>query len=149
MEIGIFAYNEPSFRLFKRLGYQEFARRNEGSSEARIRTNMHGTLTRKFVDLMGEYQEIQTKYKNKYRERVERQYRIVNPDATQVQIDDAFDSHQGDLFTQQILQGAGHAAARTALAEIQVCSKHWTRDRCRPSPCPWLEGPLLLPGAAP
>ena len=57
---------------------------------------MHGTLTRKFVDLMGDYQEIQTKYagvhrnrktptnwcrgltyidryKNKYRERVERQ----------------------------------------------------------------------------
>ena len=28
MEIGIFAYNEPSFRLFKRLGYQEFAQRN-------------------------------------------------------------------------------------------------------------------------
>lgn len=31
---------------------------------------MHGTLTRKFVDLMAEYQELQTKYKNKYRERV-------------------------------------------------------------------------------
>ena len=52
---------------------KDFARHNEGASEARIRTNMHGTLTRKFVDLMAEYQEIQTKYKNKYRERVERQ----------------------------------------------------------------------------
>ena len=41
--------------------------------QARIRTNMHGTLTRKFVDLMAEYQQLQTKYKNKYRERVERQ----------------------------------------------------------------------------
>ena len=40
---------------------KEFTRRNEGSGEARIRSNMHGTLTRKFVDLMGEYQEIQTK----------------------------------------------------------------------------------------
>ena len=35
---------------------KEFARRNEGASEARIRSNMHGTMTRKFVDLMGEYQ---------------------------------------------------------------------------------------------
>jgi hypothetical protein len=43
--------------------------------QSRIRSNMHGTLTRKFVDLMAEYQEIQTKYKNKYRERVERQAR--------------------------------------------------------------------------
>ena len=60
---------------------KEFAKHNEGASEAaapvvtllrpqanrahfdqvRIRSNMHGTLTRKFVDLMAEYQEIQTK----------------------------------------------------------------------------------------
>ena len=30
----------------------------------------------------GEYQELQTKYKNKYRERVERQIRIVKPNAS-------------------------------------------------------------------
>ena len=71
---------------------KDFAKRNEGSSEARIRANMHGTLTRKFVDLMAEYQEIQTKYKNKYRERVERQYRIVKPHATTEEIEEAFDS---------------------------------------------------------
>ena len=40
---------------------KEYNKRNEGSSEGRIRSNMHGTLSRKFVDLMGEYQEIQTK----------------------------------------------------------------------------------------
>jgi hypothetical protein len=40
---------------------KDFAQRNVGSSEARIRSNMHGTLTRKFVDLMAEYQELQTK----------------------------------------------------------------------------------------
>ena len=47
--------------------------REEGSnksSESRIRANMHGTLTRKFVDLMAEYQELQNKYKHKYREKV-------------------------------------------------------------------------------
>ena len=71
---------------------KEFAKRNEGASEARIRSNMHGTLTRKFVDLMAEYQEIQTKYKNKYRDRVERQYRIVKPTATKEEIQDAVDS---------------------------------------------------------
>lgn len=50
---------------------------------------MHGTLTRKFVDLMAEYQELQTKYKNKYRERGERQYRVVNPNASREEIDAA------------------------------------------------------------
>lgn len=108
---------------------KEYARRNEGSSEARIRSNMHGTLTRKFVDLMAEYQELQTKYKNKYRERVERQYRIVKPHATKEEIDAEFDNkgEQTEIFTQQILQGPGHAAARNALADIQERHKDITQ----------------------
>jgi len=110
---------------------KDFARQrsNEGSSEARIRINMHGTLTRKFVDLMGDYQEIQTKYKNKYRERVERQYRIVKPTASKEEIEQAFDSGdiQPEIFTQQILQGPGHAAARNALADIQERHRDITR----------------------
>jgi len=107
---------------------KEFAKRNEGASESRIRSNMHGTLTRKFVDLMAEYQEIQTKYKNKYRDRVERQYRIVKPTATKEEIQDAVDSgEQAEIFTSQILQGPGHAAARNALADIQERHKDITR----------------------
>merc|ERR1719271_1508507 len=98
---------------------KDFARQgsNQGSSEARIRTNMHGTLTRKFVDLMGEYQEIQTKYKHKYRDRVERQLRIVKPKATQDEIEQAVEGGEAsEIFQQQFLQGPGHAAARNALA---------------------------------
>jgi len=92
-----------------------FAKKNPGASEARIRTNMHATLTRKFVDLMAEYQEVQTRYKSKYRERVERQYRIVKPTVTQDEIDAALDgdpSNQPEIFTQTILQGPGHAQAK-------------------------------------
>jgi syntaxin 1B/2/3 len=48
----------------------------KGTAQDRIRRNMHGGLTKKFLELMAEYQDVQTKYKNKYRERVERQYKI-------------------------------------------------------------------------
>ncbi|KAL1495834.1 hypothetical protein AB1Y20_016694 [Prymnesium parvum] len=107
---------------------KDFAKRNVGASEARIRSNMHGTLTRKFVDLMAEYQEIQTKYKNKYRERGERQYRVVNPNATREEIDAALaGDQQGEIFTQHILQGPGHAQARNALADIQERHRDITR----------------------
>lgn len=106
---------------------KDFAKRNEGASEARIRSNMHGTLTRKFVDLMAEYQEIQTKYKNKYRERGERQYRVVNPNATREEIDAALAGDQQEIFTQHILQGPGHAQARNALADIQERHRDITR----------------------
>ena len=40
------------------------------------------SLTPFLPSLAGEYQELQTKYKNKYRERVERQIRIVKPNAS-------------------------------------------------------------------
>lgn len=46
----------------------------------------------------------------------------MKPHATKEEIDQAFDSgnQHPELFTQQILQGPSHAAARSALADIQV-----------------------------
>ena len=91
----------------------------ETVAESRIRTNTYNSLTHKFVDLMSQYQDLQTKYKNKYRARVERQYRIVKPDATPDEISRSVEDPKSDIFTEQILAGAGHAAARNALADIQ------------------------------
>lgn len=56
----------------------------QADSEMRIRQNLHSTLSRKFVSQVQEYQEMQQKYKNKYRDRVGRQLKVVKPDATQV-----------------------------------------------------------------
>jgi t-SNARE complex subunit (syntaxin) len=91
----------------------------KGTAQYRIRTNMHGTLTRKFLDLMSEYQEVQTKYKNKYRERVERQYKIAKPDATQEEIDEALESGNTQIFQKQILDMQHHAQAKEALIYIE------------------------------
>jgi len=43
---------------------------------------MHVTLSRKFVESMAEYQEVQARFKSKHRERVARQYRMAAPSAT-------------------------------------------------------------------
>jgi len=90
----------------------------KGTAEFRIRTSMHGTLTKKFLDVMAEYQEIQTKYKNKFRERVERQYKIVKPNATQEEIEQALESGNTQVFADQILD-TKHAAAKDALVYIE------------------------------
>jgi len=92
--------------------------KEKGSAQYRIRTNMHGTLTRKFLDLMAEYQEVQTKFRNKFRERVERQYRIVKPDATQEEIDDALESGNTQVFERELLNKR-HEDARNALNYIE------------------------------
>jgi len=89
-------------------------------TELRIRTNMLGTLSQKFVELMQEYQEVQTNYKNKYKEKVERQYKIAKPDATAEEIETAMDSGDSSkIFANQILDTHLHTQAKNALAYIQ------------------------------
>eukprot|EP00741_Cyanophora_paradoxa_P008756 tig00000140_g8477.t1 len=94
--------------------------KSEGmTSETRIRTNMHGTLTRKYLDLLREFEEMQSKYKNKIRETVARQVKIVNPNASQEEIEKAVE--EGDsaqIFATGMLT-KGHALAKNALADIQ------------------------------
>jgi len=96
--------------------------RSKGATptELRIRTNMLGTLSQKFVELMQEYQEVQTNYKNKYKEKVERQYKIAKPDATSDEIEQAMESGDSSkIFANQILDTHLHTQAKNALAYIQ------------------------------
>jgi len=102
----------------------------KGSSptEVRIRMNMHGTLTQKFLETVQEYQEVQTTYKNKYKEKVERQYKIAKPDATPDEIEDAMQSGDSSkIFANQILDTHLHQQAKNALAYIEARHKDIAR----------------------
>jgi len=90
------------------------------STEKRIRTNMQSTLTQKFLELAQEYQEVQTSYKNKYQEKIERQYKIAKPDATQEEIEEAIESGDSKVFATQILDTHLHQQAKNALAYIEA-----------------------------
>eukprot|EP01102_Stenamoeba_stenopodia_P011458 TRINITY_DN3522_c0_g3_i1.p1 TRINITY_DN3522_c0_g3~~TRINITY_DN3522_c0_g3_i1.p1 ORF type:complete len:304 (-),score=103.39 TRINITY_DN3522_c0_g3_i1:121-1032(-) len=90
------------------------------SSQKRIRTNMQSTLSKKFLDLMQEYQAIQTGYKEKYRERVQRAAEIVKPGISAEEVDQIIHSENTNtLFSDQILNDPRHAAAKNALVGIQ------------------------------
>ncbi|KYQ91704.1 t-SNARE family protein [Tieghemostelium lacteum] len=89
-------------------------------TEERIRTNMQKTLTQKFVEMMREYQEIQTNYKNKYKEKMERQYRIANSNATPEEIREAIESGDAKkIFAEAVLYTHLHKEAQVALAYVK------------------------------
>lgn len=73
--------------------------------EVRIRENLINTLTRKFVDVMKDYQNAQTKYKTDIKKKVKRQVQIVKPDATSEEIDAVFKQGGGatDVIKSAIL----------------------------------------------
>jgi len=97
------------------------AQKKASPTEVRIRVNMHGTLTQKFLELVQEYQEVQTSYRNKYKEKIERQYKIAKPDATSDEIEDAMQSGDSSkIFANQILDTHLHQQAKNALAYIEA-----------------------------
>lgn len=67
----------------------------KNTSDIRIRDNLTNTLTRKFVDVMKDYQNAQTKYKTDIKKKVKRQIQIVKADATTEEIDAVFKSGGG------------------------------------------------------
>ncbi|KND01395.1 uncharacterized protein SPPG_09095 [Spizellomyces punctatus DAOM BR117] len=88
-------------------------------SDARIRISQHGATTKKFLDVMNDYKAIQTKYQEKYKQRLQRQFLIVKPQATPEEVDKMMDGQQGPIFAQQIMQSGQRGEARRALQDIQ------------------------------
>jgi len=88
--------------------------------EIRIRENLSNTLTRKFVDVMKEYQNAQTKYKTDIKKKVKRQVQIVKPDATTEEIDAVFKSGggSGEVLKSAILTGEAADSIRNAYMNV-------------------------------
>lgn len=89
-------------------------------SEIRIRENLQNTLTRKFVDVMKEYQNAQQKYKTDIKKKVKRQVQIVKPDATTEEIDAVMRAGggAGDVFRTAILRGEAADPIRNAYMNV-------------------------------
>lgn len=82
-------------------------------SEIRIRENLVNTLTRKFIDVMKEYQSVQTKYKTEIKKKVKRHVQIVKSDASSEEIDAIIRTGGADkVFKEAILQGEASETIR-------------------------------------
>eukprot|EP00128_Syssomonas_multiformis_P016123 Colp12_sorted_trinity150504_noHs@34039 len=89
----------------------------ETHPDMRIRKAQHATLSHRFVEIMSKYNDIQANYKQKYQDRVKRQFKIVKPDATEEEIAKVVEGEDANVFAQQILQPS-HAEAKQALDDI-------------------------------
>jgi len=90
-------------------------------SDLRIRQTQQITLTKSFMDTMNKYRDIQTKYQMKYKERMEKQYLIVNPNTSENEIARLLESGElGTIFAQELMEkGSKSADAKAALQDIQ------------------------------
>ncbi|KAF8557234.1 t-SNARE [Imleria badia] len=90
--------------------------------DAEIRKNRITLVHGKFVETLQRYQTVEQQYRQRYRDRVERQFRIVKPDATADEVSAIVDDTQGGsnaIFLQAITSSTRYGESRQAYREVQ------------------------------
>jgi len=93
-------------------------KRANGNSQAR--QSQTGLVKAKFKEAIQNYQDVEKQYRQKYKARMERQFKIVKPDATPEEIRAAVDDEQGgQVFAQALMNSNRYGESRAAYQEVQ------------------------------
>ncbi|KAI8799253.1 t-SNARE [Cladochytrium replicatum] len=87
--------------------------------DASSRRVQQANLAQKLQQLSADYQAVQSDYEKRLKSRMAREVKIVAPNATQEEIDQAIDSRQGPVFAQQLLSTRVDAQRKT-LQEVNA-----------------------------
>ncbi|PIL24120.1 transporter [Ganoderma sinense ZZ0214-1] len=87
-----------------------------------IRKNQTSLLRQKFVEALQHYQTVERDYRQRYRQRVERQFKIVKPDASPEEVAAVVNDTEGSgaqIFTQALSTSTQYGESRVAYREVQ------------------------------
>ncbi|CAL8071458.1 unnamed protein product [Orchesella dallaii] len=91
---------------------------NKSSADLRIRKTQHSTLSRKFVEVMTEYNRTQTDYRERCKGRIQRQLEITGRTTTDEELEEMIEQGNPAVFTQGIIMETQQA--RQTLADIEA-----------------------------
>jgi syntaxin 1B/2/3 len=89
-------------------------------AEQHSRKGQQGSLAKKLMSVAEEYQQLQTSFKQRYKQRMEREIRIAQPNATEADIQRAIENpQQGSAFASQLMSSRS-AQQRKVLEDVQT-----------------------------
>ena len=89
-------------------------------STYKIRRNKQALFAKKFVERTQAFQDVQTHYKVKQEQTIRRQFRLVNPNATDAEVTAYLESDsEHGVFEDLILNSAGAQQSRVALTDVR------------------------------
>ncbi|KAI5990582.1 t-SNARE [Pisolithus marmoratus] len=91
-------------------------------NDAEIRKNRITLVHGKFVEALQRYQTVEQQYRQRYRDRVERQFKIVKPNATPEELSAVVNDTEGSgdgIFLQAISSSNRYGESRQAYREVQ------------------------------
>ncbi|CEG63686.1 hypothetical protein RMATCC62417_00793 [Rhizopus microsporus] len=91
------------------------------NSDLNIRRAQVSRVKKEFLNCIQRYRDVEANFNQKYRQRVERQIRIVKQDVTEDELDAIIDSdQQNQIFAQSLLQNSRSGQAKAVLSEVQT-----------------------------
>lgn len=94
----------------------------KAGEDQRMRKNRIAFARQKFIESLQNYQTVERDYRAKYKQRIERQFKIVKPDATPQQIDAVVNDTTGggdQIFAQALTSSTRYGESRAAYREVQ------------------------------
>lgn len=94
---------------------------NGNTAEVRIKEQQHATMMKQFVAILQDYQNVQDQFRNDSKDRIERQVKIVNPNATDQEIEELLqkrDLTSQDVFKTDLLTSAQRSHLESIYAEV-------------------------------
>lgn len=95
-------------------------RQRASGRDAQVRKQQTGLVKAKFIEAIQNYQTVEQQHRQKYKQRLERQYKIVKPDATPEEIRAVVeDDNGGQVFSQALLNTNRYGESKAAYREVQ------------------------------
>ncbi|KAG6850528.1 hypothetical protein H0H93_012144 [Arthromyces matolae] len=110
--------SELSTNLKNRI--KDLERQGASGRDGQIRKQQTALVKSKFVEAIQNYQTVEQQYRTKYKQRMERQFKIVKPDATPEEVRAVVNDDQGgQIFSQALLNSNRYGASKAAYREVQ------------------------------
>jgi syntaxin 1B/2/3 len=95
-------------------------RQGGAGRDGQIRKQQTALVKSKFVEAIQAYQSVEHTYRTKYKQRMERQFKIVKPDATEDEVAAVVnDENGGQIFSQALMNSNRYGESRAAYREVQ------------------------------
>lgn len=99
---------------------KELEKQGGAGRDGQIRKQQTALVKSKFVEAIQNYQTVEQQYRTKYKQRMERQFKIVKPNASPEEIRAVVNDEQGgQIFSQALLNSNRYDTSRAAYREVQ------------------------------
>jgi len=95
--------------------------RKSGGRDSNAKRQQTGAIKQRFLEAIQNYQNVERQYRTKYKQRMERQFKIVKPNASPEEVRAVVNDEQqgGQIFSQALMSSNTFGESRAAYREVQ------------------------------